>query len=133
MPTTSEFAGSTATKTYALPSRIGDRLLMSVPRIAFYLLETNLPSGGLLSALLTGWGASKPFSPITRVGPLLATALVASVAGPRTFRSGRNFSAWIGLVPRKRCRLHGGLSPGAPRGSRNGNYRRWDWTAEAIE
>jgi hypothetical protein len=34
---------------------------------------------------------------------------------------------------RRRCRLHGGLSPGAPRGSRNGNYRRGDWTTEAIE
>ena len=33
---------------------------------------------------------------------------------------------------RKRCRLHGG-SAGAPRGSRNGNYRRGDWTTEAIE
>src|SRR5271154_297569 len=35
------------------------------------------------------------------VGPLLATALVASVADPGTFRSGRNFSAWIGLVPKQ--------------------------------
>jgi len=34
---------------------------------------------------------------------------------------------------RKRCRLHGGLSPGAPRGSRNGNYTTGDWTADAIE
>src|SRR5271154_6392722 len=34
-------------------------------------------------------------------GPMLATALVASVADPRTFRSGRNFSAWIGLVPKQ--------------------------------
>jgi hypothetical protein len=34
---------------------------------------------------------------------------------------------------RKRCRLHGGLSPGAPRGSRNGNYTNGEWTAEAIE
>ena len=32
---------------------------------------------------------------------MLATALVASVANPRTFRSGRNFSAWIGLVPKQ--------------------------------
>ncbi len=37
------------------------------------------------------------------------------------------------VAGRKRCRLHGGLSPGAPGGSRNGNYRRGDWTAEAIE
>jgi hypothetical protein len=34
---------------------------------------------------------------------------------------------------RKRCRLHGGLSPGAPRGSRNGNYKNGDWTRAAID
>jgi glucans biosynthesis protein len=34
---------------------------------------------------------------------------------------------------RSRCRLHGGLSPGAPRGLRNGNFRNGHWTAEAIE
>jgi hypothetical protein len=33
---------------------------------------------------------------------------------------------------RKRCRLHGGLSPGAPRGVKNGNYKTGDWTSEAI-
>ena len=38
---------------------------------------------------------------IPGVGPMLATALVASVADPKTFRSGRNFSAWIGLVPKQ--------------------------------
>ena len=37
------------------------------------------------------------------------------------------------IQDKKRCRLHGGLSPGAPRGSRNGNYKRGDWTTEAIE
>jgi transposase len=35
------------------------------------------------------------------VGPMLATALVASVPDPRVFQSGRNFSAWIGLVPKQ--------------------------------
>ena len=34
---------------------------------------------------------------------------------------------------RRRCRLHGGLSPGAPRGSKNGNFRNGNWTADAIE
>jgi transposase len=38
---------------------------------------------------------------IPGVGPMLATALVASVADPSTFRSARNFSAWIGLVPKQ--------------------------------
>jgi hypothetical protein len=32
----------------------------------------------------------------------------------------------------RRCRLHGGLSPGAPRGAKNGNFRNGNWTAEAI-
>jgi hypothetical protein len=31
-----------------------------------------------------------------------------------------------------RCRLHGGKSPGAPRGKRNGNYRHGLRTIEAI-
>ena len=34
---------------------------------------------------------------------------------------------------RKRCRRHGGLSPGGPRGQQNGNFRDGQWTAEAIE
>jgi transposase len=32
---------------------------------------------------------------------MLATALVACVADPKVFRSGRDFSAWIGLVPKQ--------------------------------
>ena len=44
---------------------------------------------------------SKRLDEIPGVGPALATALVASVADPKAFRSGRNFSAWIGLVPKQ--------------------------------
>ncbi len=32
-----------------------------------------------------------------------------------------------------RCRLHGGKSPGAPRGKANGNYVSGRYTKEAIE
>jgi transposase len=45
--------------------------------------------------------ASKRLDEIPGVGAALATALVASVADPKAFRSGRNFSAWIGLVPKQ--------------------------------
>src|SRR3989441_2844799 len=45
--------------------------------------------------------ASKRLDEIPGVGPALATALVASVADPKAFQSGRNFSAWIGLVPKQ--------------------------------
>jgi hypothetical protein len=34
---------------------------------------------------------------------------------------------------RGRCRLHGGLSTGAPRGTKNGNFRNGNWTAGAVE
>ncbi len=44
---------------------------------------------------------SKRLDEIPGVGPALATALVASVADPKAFRSGRDFSAWIGLVPKQ--------------------------------
>src|SRR5436190_5660093 len=44
---------------------------------------------------------SKRLHYIPGVGPLLATALAASVADPKVFRSGRNFSAWIGLVTKQ--------------------------------
>ncbi len=45
--------------------------------------------------------ASRRLDDIPGVGPVLATALIASVGDPRAFRSGRDFSAWIGLVPRQ--------------------------------
>jgi hypothetical protein len=34
---------------------------------------------------------------------------------------------------RKRCRLHGGRGPGAPKGRDNGNYRDGTFTAEAVQ
>jgi transposase len=45
--------------------------------------------------------ASRRLDEIPGVGPALATALVVSVADPKAFRSGRDFSAWIGLVPKQ--------------------------------
>jgi transposase len=44
---------------------------------------------------------SQRLDKIPGVGPALATALVASVADPTAFRSARDFSAWIGLVPKQ--------------------------------
>ena len=45
--------------------------------------------------------ASRRLDDIPGVGPTLATALIASIADPKVFRSGRDFSAWIGLVPKQ--------------------------------
>lgn len=55
--------------------------------------------------MITAWHrsneTSKRLDELPGVGPALATALVASVADPKAFRSGRDFSAWIGLVPKQ--------------------------------
>lgn len=38
---------------------------------------------------------------IEGVGPISATAIIASVSNPQVFRNGRQFSAWLGLVPKQ--------------------------------
>ena len=45
--------------------------------------------------------ASQRLAFIPGVGVISATALAASVTDPAAFRSGREFSAWLGLVPRQ--------------------------------
>ena len=44
--------------------------------------------------------ASRRIGAIPGVGVLTATAVVATMGDPATFRSGREFAAWLGLVPR---------------------------------
>ena len=45
---------------------------------------------------------SRRLQKIPGIGPLTATALVATVADASTFKNGRQMSAWLGLVPRQK-------------------------------
>ena len=83
-----------------------------VPEVARACLAALGAQLGMLKAqilefdrMINAWHrsneTSKRLDEIPVVGPALATALVASVADPKAFRSGRNFSAWIGLVPKQ--------------------------------
>jgi transposase len=45
--------------------------------------------------------ASRRLATIPGVGPIGASALVASITDPKQFRSGRELAAWIGLTPRQ--------------------------------
>src|SRR5271154_4653048 len=86
-----------------------DTRLPEVARVCLSALGTQLLSLkeqiAAFDRMIMDWHRSNETSKrlhcIPGVGPMLATALVASVADPRTFRSGRNFSAWIGLVPKQ--------------------------------
>jgi transposase len=58
-----------------------------------------------LEKQVLAWHKSNPVSQrlatIPGIGPIIATAIAATVADPNTFRSGREFAAWLGLVPRQ--------------------------------
>ncbi len=44
---------------------------------------------------------SKRLQTVPGIGPIGASAIAATVTNPKIFRSGRDFAAWIGLVPRQ--------------------------------
>jgi transposase len=73
---------------------------------------------------------SKRLDAIPGVGPALATALVASITDPKTFRSGRDFSAWIGLVPKQHS--SGGKEKLGSISKRGDRYLRSLFTAGAL-
>jgi transposase len=62
-------------------------------RLAYYnkQLETICQSHPVCQRLLT----------IPGIGPLTATALIAAVSDATHFKNGRQFAAWLGLVPRQ--------------------------------
>lgn len=59
-----------------------------------------------LDAQIAAWHKASPVSQrlasIPGIGPLVATAIAATVPDADAFRSGREFAAWLGLVPRQR-------------------------------
>jgi transposase len=73
---------------------------------------------------------SRRLDEIPGVGPVLATALVASVADPKAFRSARDFSAWIGLVPRQHS--SGGKAKLGGISKQGDRYLRGLFTAGAL-
>jgi transposase len=79
--------------TRACLAALGDQLLR--------LKEKILEFDRKIMAWHRSNATSRRLDAIPGIGPALATALVASVADPKAFRSGRNFSAWIGLVPKQ--------------------------------
>jgi transposase len=58
-----------------------------------------------LEAQIKAWhrqsAASKRLEAVPGIGPLTASALVASVGDAKSFKNGRQLAAWLGLVPRQ--------------------------------
>jgi transposase len=76
-----------------------------VPRVigdAIVKLDTQIAG---IEAQIMAWHRSNPMSQrlaaIPGIGPIIATAIAATVAEPGEFHGGREFAAWLGLVPRQ--------------------------------
>ena len=68
-------------------------------------LHANEDATATLDAEIKAWhknnAASQRLATIPGVGFLTASAIAATVPDPSFFKSGREFSAWLGLVPRQ--------------------------------
>src|SRR5262249_9633239 len=87
----------------------GDRRLPAVARQVLQVLANQIEqieaAVAALERLLLAWHKTNPVSQrlasIPGIGPIIATAIASTVADPNVFRSGREFAAWLGLVPRQ--------------------------------
>ena len=87
----------------------GDERLPVDARASLIVLAAQLQAlqtmiGSIEKRIMTQHRASeegKRVATIPGIGLLGASAITATITDPRTFRSGRDFAAWIGLVPRQ--------------------------------
>lgn len=73
-------------------------------RLRAHLVELNRQVHEL-EELINAWHrrseSSQKLAQIPGIGPLTASALVASISDARSFKNGRELAAWLGLVPRQ--------------------------------
>ena len=116
----------------------GDERLPSVARECLKSLAGALATvereAGLCERRIHAWhrsdAQSRNLETIPGIGPIIASALVASVSDPSIFRSGRELAAWIGLVPKQNST---GGKDRMGRISKQGDpYLRWLLVAGAM-
>jgi transposase len=86
-----------------------DESIPEVARQVLIVIADQIAEVGVkisaLEAQILAWHKSNPVSQrlatIPGIGPIIATAIAATVPDPGVFRSGREFAAWLGLVPRQ--------------------------------
>ena len=73
---------------------------------------------------------SRRLESIPGVGPIIASALAASITDPEVFKNGRELAAWIGLVPRQNAT--GGKQRLGKISKQGDQYLRWLLVAGAM-
>lgn len=87
---------------------------LSIPDLARATLKVLVAQLGSIEegirpieARITAWHradeTSRRLASIPGVGPITASAICATVPDPSQFRSGREFAAWLGIVPRQKA------------------------------
>jgi len=96
-------------KLIAIVRADGDTRLPDVARQVLQVLANQIEQIEMaitaLERQLLAWHKTNPVSQrlasIPGIGPIIATAIATTVGDPNAFRSGREFAAWLGLVPRQ--------------------------------
>jgi transposase len=83
-----------------------DRRVPDMAREVLQVLANQIEAAiAALERQLLAWhktnAVSQRLASIPGIGPIIATAIATTVADPNVFRSGREFAAWLGLVPRQ--------------------------------
>src|SRR5207253_5610698 len=85
--------------------RCSERPARQVVQVLAAQLEHIETAIAALEKQLMAWhkanAVSQRLASIPGIGPIIATAIATTVADPGVFRSGREFAAWLGLVPRQ--------------------------------
>src|SRR5262249_54754214 len=84
----------------------GDTRLPDVARQVLQVLANQIETAvAALERQLMAWhksnAVSQRLASIPGIGLIIATAIATTVVDPKVFRSGREFAAWLGLVPRQ--------------------------------
>jgi len=78
------------------------RELLSGLQDEFHKLDERITTYDLrIKQISTQSDACRRLMTIPGIGPMVATAMTAAVADAKVFKSGREMSAWVGLVPRQ--------------------------------
>lgn len=95
----------------ALPDILAQRTDVLTPRMThmteglmrdWHHLDERIEAvTGEIEALVAADEACQRLMSVPGVGPIIASAMVASIGNGAAFRRGRDFGAWLGLVPRQ--------------------------------
>jgi transposase len=93
----------------AIVQNVGDRRIPSGLRTVLTTLAQHLEHASeeiaAIEKQIAAWhkadAVSQRLASIPGIGVITATAIAASVSDPTSFRSGREFAAWLGLVPKQ--------------------------------